>query len=54
LDQLRSFFRQIGFTAGKKLLEAIPRFRPIFPKKRDFRQIEARVPELGIDSGCVL
>ena len=54
MDQLRSFFCQIGFTVGKELFEAISRFCPIFFEKWDFRQVEACVPKLGIDSGSVL
>jgi hypothetical protein len=51
LDQLRSFFCQIGPASGKQLLEAFPRLRPIFFEERNLRQVEARIPKLRIDPG---
>ena len=54
LDQLRSFFCQIGFATGEQLFEALPRLPPVFFEKRDLRQVKARIPKLWIDLGGFL
>ena len=58
LNELRRFTRQIRLAARKELFKPLARFRPIFFEKRNFRQVEARIPELRIDpsrleQGCL-
>ena len=48
MDKLGGFALELGSISLEQSFKTLPRFRPLFPQKRNFREVETGVPEFRI------